>query len=96
MGLKPTFDPFPLFTPKVGQTQIRPKPAPLSVMNVNTADARQSAPPRFSERTGWPFGLRDGGSVPEPCNSLVNRYFWQTEIFHHSLNGPVITQNAGL
>ena len=33
-------------------------------MNANAADARQSARPPFSERTGWPFGLRGGSSEP--------------------------------
>ena len=45
--------------------QIQLKSAPPFVMNVNTTDGRQSAHRRFSERTGWPFGLHWGGSVAE-------------------------------
>src|ERR1035437_4852276 len=42
----------------------RRKPAPLTHRTTERLTPDNPPAPRFSERTGWPFGLRGGGYVP--------------------------------
>ena len=68
MGPKPTLDPFPLFAPKVGQTQIRRNPAPLSQQTSIPLTADGSAV--ILAPLDWRNGLGFGGIVPENISAV--------------------------